>query len=485
MARRYLDTDVLVVGNGGAGLRAAVEAAEQGRRVVLASKIAADRPNSTAVIAGWGAHVPTDQVGDYFRMVVEEGNYLSDQELAWQYATEAAARMPELRGYGVEMQLDASTLERPGTTRQLWFFRGPRGRLGDAIRTPLRAAAADRGVVILDNTFVTRLLTSGSAVVGATALDLKTGELIVVSAKAVVIATGGASGIYARQNNPAGTSGDGYALAYRAGAELIDMEFDTFMMSHEELKALFSGSLSDEGALSTAGAHHSCGGIRVNEERHSTIRNLFAAGEAAGGTFGSARLGGSAVADIIVSGFLAGRSAADAAARAPELELSEDQVLEEEEEEKLSSILSREGAPAKEVTAEIRDVMWRKVGPVRRRETLAAAIADLARLRGKIAGISAASPRELREAVEAELMLDVGSIIAAAALQRDESRGNHWRLDRPEPDNEKWLRNLVVRRQSDGSPSIRVEKVALTRVADVGPCRIGSAWTGGYVESRS
>ena len=483
MARRYLDTDVLVVGNGGAGLRAAVEAAECGSRVVLASKIGADRPNSTAVIAGWGAHVRRDQVGDYFRMVVEEGNYLSDQELAWQYATEAAARMPELRGYGVEMQLDASTLERPGTTRQLWFFRGPRGRLGDAIRTPLRAAAADRGVVLLDETSVTRLLTSGSAVVGATALDLKTGELIVVSAKAGVIATGGASGLYARQNNPAGTTGDGFALAYRAGAELIDMEFDTFMMSHEELKALFSGSLSDEGALSTAGAHHSCGGIRVNEERHSTIRNLFAAGEAAGGTFGSARLGGSAVADIIVSGFLAGRSAADAAARAPELELSEDQVLEEEE--KLSSILSRGGAPAKEVTAEIRDVMWRKVGPVRRRETLSTAIEEFLSLRGKVAEVSAASPRELREAVEAELMLDVGSIIAAAALQRDESRGNHWRLDRPEPDNEKWLRNLVVRRQSDGSPSIRVEKVALTRVADVGPCRIGSAWTGGYVESRS
>ncbi len=119
MDRRHLDTDVLVIGNGGAGLRAAVAAAEQGRRVVLASKIGAGRPNSTAVIAGWGAHVPTDQVEDYFRMVVAEGNYLGDQELAWQYATEAAERMPELQRFGVEMRLDASTLERPGTSRQL------------------------------------------------------------------------------------------------------------------------------------------------------------------------------------------------------------------------------------------------------------------------------------------------------------------------------------------------------------------------------
>jgi succinate dehydrogenase/fumarate reductase flavoprotein subunit len=483
MERRHVDTDVLVVGNGGAGLRAAVEAAEHGCRVILASKIGADRPNSTAVIAGWGAHVPTDQVEDYFRMVVEEGNYLSDQELAWQYAAEAADRMPELRRYGVEMRLDASTLERPGTTRQLWFFPGPRGRLGDAIREPLRAAAADKEVVILDNTFVTRLLTSDAGVAGATALDLGAGGLIAISARAVIVATGGASGIYARQNNPAGTTGDGYALAYRAGAELIDMEFDTFMMSQEELNSLFSGVLSEDEALSTYGAHYSCGGIKVDERRRSSTGGLYAAGEAAGGTFGSARLGGSAVGDIIVSGFLAGRGAAEAAAKAPEPDPCEDQVVDEEE--KLSSILSREGVAAKGVTAQIRDIMWRKVGPVRRRETLATAVAELERLRGKIADISAGSPRELREAVEAEIMLDVGLVIATAALERDESRGNHWRLDHPEPDNEKWLRNLVVKRQSDGSPSIRVEKVALTRLGDVGRCRIGSAWTGGYVEPRS
>ncbi len=483
MTRRDLHTDVLVIGNGGAGLRAAVEAAEQGRRVVLASKIGADRPNSTAVIAGWGAHVPTDQVEDYFRMVLEEGNYLSDQELAWQYAVGAAERMPELQRFGVEMRLDASTLERPGATRKLWFFPGPRGRLGDAIRGPLRAAAVDRGAVILDSTFVTRLLISGAAVAGATALDLGSGELIVVWAKAVIIATGGASGIYARQNNPAGTTGDGFALAYRAGAELIDMEFDTFMMSHEELQGLFGGALSDEEALSTAGAHYSCGGIRVNRERCSTIANLFAAGEAAGGTFGSARLGGSAVGDIIVSGFLAGRRAAEIAASAPEPDPCADQVLQEQE--KLSSILSRDGIPPKEVTARIRDIMWRKVGPVRRRETLAEAAGELGKLRGSVGRVSAATPPELRAAVEAELMVDVGMVIAAAALEREESRGNHWRLDQPEPDNAKWLRNLVVKRESDGSPSIRAEKVTLTRRGDVGPCRIGSAWTGGYVEPRS
>jgi succinate dehydrogenase / fumarate reductase flavoprotein subunit len=156
-----------------------------------------------------------------------------------------------------------------------------------------------------------------------------------------------------------------------------------------------------------------------------------------------------------------------------------------QEQEKLSSILSRDGIPPKEVTAEIREIMWRKVGPVRRRETLAEAAGELEKLRDSVGRVSAASPRELREAVEAELMLDVGILIAIAALERDESRGNHCRLDHPRPDNERWLRNLVVKRESDGSPSIRAEQVTLTRLGDVGPCRIGSAWTGGYVEPRS
>ncbi|MHC5034297.1 MAG: FAD-dependent oxidoreductase, partial [Planctomycetota bacterium] len=205
MERRDLATDVLVIGNGGAGLRAAVEAAEQGCAVILASKLSRDKPNSTAVIAGWGTHRPPDEADDYFRMVVEEGNYLNDQELAWIYAHEVVERMPELRRFGVEMRLDDSSLERPGTISELWFFPGPKGRLGDAIRDPLRRTADEQGVETLDNTLVTGLLSSDESVVGATALDLVSGELLVISAKVVVLATGGASGIYARQNNPPGT----------------------------------------------------------------------------------------------------------------------------------------------------------------------------------------------------------------------------------------------------------------------------------------
>jgi len=483
MQRRDASTDVLVVGNGGAGLRAAVQAAEEGRHVMLVSKIARDRPNSTAVIAGWGAYVRPGDAESYFRTVVREGNYLSDQELAWQYASEVVERMPELQRFGVEMRLGECTLERPGTRRDMWFFPGPRSRLGDAIRDPLRNAAVEEGVSLLDSTAVTRLLTSEGRVVGATALDLESGDLLAIAAKAVIVATGGASGCYARQNNPAGTTGDGFALAYDVGAELVDMEFDTFMSSHEQLEALFAGRLTDEEVLRTAGAHYSCGGIRVDSNRRATVPGLYAAGEAAGGTFGSARLGGSAVGDIIVSGYLAGRSTAEAVDETGEPELDDEQVRAENK--RLTTFLERDGTPAREVADQLRRVMWERFGPLRRDATLGEGLEQIRTLRGTAAHMSAGAPRDLAHAVEVEFMLEVGEVIAATALERAESRGNHWRLDHPEPSNEDWLCSLVVRKGSAGMPEVRREPTALTRVAEVGPCKIGSAWTGGYVSAGS
>jgi len=165
-----------------------------------------------------------------------------------------------------------------------------------------------------------------------------------------------------------------------------------------------------------------------------------------------ARLGGSAVGDIIVSGAVAGHSAAEAAAKAPEPDPCEDQVAEEEE--KLASVLARKGAPVREVTAEIRDLMWRKVGPVRRRGTLASAREELEQLRGALAKCRPGARGSCARQSRPELMLDVGTVIATAALTREESRGNHWRLDHPQPDNEKWLCNLVLQRQPDGSPRV-------------------------------
>jgi succinate dehydrogenase/fumarate reductase flavoprotein subunit len=125
--------------------------------------------------------------------------------------------------------------------------------------------------------------------------------------------------------------------------------------------------------------------------------------------------------------------------------------------------------------------MWEKAGPIRREAGLRSALDDLAALGTRSAEVGAKSPAELQVAVEVGFMLDVAEVIAGAALERKESRGAHWRLDHPEPDNEVWLRNIIVSRGSDGKPALRTERPSMTRITSPGPCRIGTPWSGGYV----
>jgi len=256
-------------------------------------------------------------------------------------------------------------------------------------------------------------------------------------------------------------------LAYRAGAELVDMEFDTFMMSPEQLKMLFGGNPDEDEILSaTGGAHYSCGGIRVDVNRRSTVPGLYAAGEVAGGTFGSVR-----------PRWGTGRRAAEAAGEV----LPPDEAQVRTEEEKLEGILRREGTPPRHLIRKLRRTMWEKVGPIRREETLREALEEVRELKGKFEEVGARNLRELGEAVELGFMLDVAEVIATAALERRESRSAHWRLDYLRPDNDRWLKNLVISLGPDGGPRVQAVPVRITRISSPGPCRIGTRWTWGYV----
>ena len=481
--RTDVTADVLIVGNGGAGLRAAIEAADQGCHALVLSKLAEDRPNSTTLILGWGAHREAHEVESYFSEVVTEGNWLSDQELAWTYASEVPVRMPELREFGVDMRLEEAEQERPGVVRPLWYLPGPRGRVGESVSQALRRAALSRGVELRYDTQVTRLLTCDGTVVGATAVHAGTGEILVISAGAVILATGGSSRLFARNNNPAGTTGDGFALAYRAGAELVDMEFDTFCVPHPQLVRLFTdGSSEAEILASASGAHYSCGGIRVDAERRTSTPGLYAAGECAGGTFGAARLGSTSVAEIVISGHWAGHRAA-AMATGPATGSPVPSQIDDEI-GRLEHWLQSGVRDPEEVRGAIQEVMWRKVGPIRREETLAEAQAEFEAMASQICTLRAASWSELCAAAEIDLMLDAARITAAAAYSRTESRGAHWRLDFPRPGNEQWLANQVVRRSATGIPEVSKRPVAMTRIARAGECRVGTRWSWGYISDR-
>ncbi len=224
----YVKTDVLIIGAGGAGLRAAIEAHNMGVKVLVVSK--GKFPSGCVTATAMGAMLaPFDRQDSIERHVddtLRGGSYLNDPALVQILVSNAKQRALDLERYGTDF-------DRSDGKYELFPYTGssvPRGVLaGDRYRggffKGLVKEAAILGIDIHDEIMVTDLLKEGNAVVGAAGLDLKTDTVLIVSAKAVVMATGGAGNLYSLTTNLPGITGDGYALAYRAGARLADMEF--------------------------------------------------------------------------------------------------------------------------------------------------------------------------------------------------------------------------------------------------------------------
>ncbi len=216
---RALKTDVLVIGAGAAGLRAAIEARRASADVRLLSKTPAGLGNCTAYAGGgfqasFGKLTPEK----HSERTVKGGKFLNDQKLVDVMTHEGAARLLELREFGVDIETDDGTASVKGS-----FMMN-----GTGLTLPLVKFARSSGVKILENVIVAKLEKSGDTVVGAAGFNRLNGEVISLQAKSVVLASGGAGRIYSRTDNPVGTTGEGYAMAYEVGTTLIDMEFVQF-----------------------------------------------------------------------------------------------------------------------------------------------------------------------------------------------------------------------------------------------------------------
>lgn len=231
-----LMADVLVIGAGGAGLRAALAAAEAGARVILANKGPLAKSGITLTAAG-GMQAPlhpTDSAELYYEDIVRCGYGLADGDLARTLAAEAAVRVPEIERYGARLGRDAdggyALRQFPGQSRpRNLFVKGGGIGLAAALAGACRRHG---GITILEDFFVTGLVTGDSgAAAGAVGLDLKSGTLTLLAAGATVMATGGCQWLWATNDCPAGATGDGIVYAYRAGAELVDMEMVLFYPS--------------------------------------------------------------------------------------------------------------------------------------------------------------------------------------------------------------------------------------------------------------
>jgi succinate dehydrogenase / fumarate reductase, flavoprotein subunit len=226
--------DVLIIGAGGAGLRAAIEALAQGASVGVVCKSLLGKAHTVMAEGGIAAAManvdPADNWKVHFRDTMRGGKMLNNWRMAQLHALEAPDRVRELEQWGAlfDRTESGAILQRAfgGHTFKRLCHVGDRTGL-ELIRT-LQDRGVQQGVDCYMECTVTRLLVENGRFAGAFAYWRENGRFIVFKAKAVVIATGGIGKAWTVTSNSWEYTGDGMALAYEAGAELMDMEFVQF-----------------------------------------------------------------------------------------------------------------------------------------------------------------------------------------------------------------------------------------------------------------
>lgn len=226
--------DVLVIGAGGAGLRAAIEASAEGASVGIVCKSLLGKAHTVMAEGGIAAALANVDDRDNWRVhfadTMRGGQYLNNSRMAELHAKEAPECVRELEGWGAlfDRTADGRILQRNFGGHKYPRLAHVGDRTGlEMIRT-LQDAGVHRGVAVHMECAVFSLLKDGDRVAGAFGYERERGRFLLFGAKAVVLATGGIGRAYSITSNSWEYTGDGQALAYDAGAELMDMEFVQF-----------------------------------------------------------------------------------------------------------------------------------------------------------------------------------------------------------------------------------------------------------------
>jgi len=556
-----VEPDVLIIGAGGAGLRAGIEASRYNIDVAIVGKEMLGKAHTVMAEGGYNAALgnsdPKDNFDSHLQDTLEGGAWLNDQDLAEILVKEAPDRIFDLEEFGAVFDRTPD-----GKIAQRMFGKQSYPRtcyVSDYTGHEMVSALVDevrrRGITFMEEIFVTKLLVSNGTIAGAVALDVKSGDFLVFRTKAAILASGGGGRMYEVTTNPASATGDGRILAIEAGAELTDMEmfqfhptamvwppsckgilvtegvrgeggmlFNTkgerFMERYHKLldlaprdvvsrsiaREVLEGRGTTHGGVflrvshlpaeiikdrlktmnrqfSLAGvditkepmevapaAHYYMGGVRTNIECETKVKGLYAAGEEQGGVHGANRLGGNSIAATQVFGKIAGERAATFAKGRTKEPVDRDEIeLELKRVDKIPGSGKAE-IPPSQIRAELSKAMWENAGIFRTGEGLAKGLKEVERIDSKMLtkmGISEDSTRqynkELVEALETINLVRVAEILLRASILRTESRGAHYRLDKPKTDNEHWLRHIVW--YMDGKAlKHRLEPVTLTRL---------------------
>jgi fumarate reductase flavoprotein subunit len=249
------DHDVLLVGGGGAGLRAAIAMAETNPRlrVAVVSKVYPMRSHTVSAEGGAAGVIrPDDSLDEHAYDTISGGDWLSDQDAVEAFVREAPEELLRLERWGCpwSRESDGRIGVRPfGGMKKMrtWFAADKTGF--HMLHTLFQTSLKYPGVTRYDEWFVTTLLVDDGRVQGVVAIDLMSGRIEAITAGAVILCTGGCGRVFPFTTNAALKSGDGMALAYRAGAPLKDMEF----VQYHPTGLPFTGILITEAARSEGG----------------------------------------------------------------------------------------------------------------------------------------------------------------------------------------------------------------------------------------
>ncbi|WP_033323715.1 L-aspartate oxidase [Actinomadura atramentaria] len=521
------DADVVVIGSGVAGLVAALDCRPHGR-VLLVTKALLDAGSTRWAQGGVAAALdPADTPDDHLADTLTAGVGLCDEAAVRALVTDGPAAVRRLIARGAEFDRDPGgdlSLTREGGHHRRRIAHAGGDATGAEISRALRAALKDAGVEVIEHALVLDLLRDAAGRAAGVTLHVmgegRPGGVGAVRARAVVLATGGLGQVFAATTNPEVSTGDGVALALRAGAAVTDLEFvqfhptvlwlgpgargrqplvseavrgegahlvdrsgTRFMTGRHELGELAPRDVVAKGIMSrmsetgepcmlldarhfgaelwerrfptilaacrfhgidpvtepipvAPGAHYASGGVRTDLHGRTSVPGLYACGEVAcTGVHGANRLASNSLLEgLVFAERIAAAVAADRNDPGPAVPAD---------------------GPAGLLPGAAREAVQRTmsahVGVLRDAAGLDRAAADLAAL------VPSADVAPDVAAWEATNLHTVASAVAAAARRRTETRGSHWRADRPDRDDAAWRGHLVTRRAGTGLATVYEE----------------------------
>ncbi|MDX6330408.1 MAG: L-aspartate oxidase, partial [Streptomycetaceae bacterium] len=537
-----IDADVVVVGSGVAGLTVALRCAAAGAKVTVVTKARLDDGSTRWAQGGIAAALGEgDTPAQHLDDTLVAGAGLCDEEAVRNLVTEGPDAVRRLIATGARFDTAPDTgeilLTREGGHRRRRIAHAGGDATGAEISRALVDAVRDAGIETIENALVLDLITDAAGrTAGVTLHVMGEGQrdgVGAVRARAVVLATGGMGQVFSATTNPAVSTGDGVALALRAGAEVSDLEFVQFHPTvlwlgpdAEGQQPLVSEAVRGEGAYLVdadgvrfmqgqhelaelaprdivakaimrrmreqgaehmyldgrhfgaemwahrfptilaacrahgidpvtgtipvaPAAHYASGGVRTDPRGHTTVPGLYACGEVAcTGVHGANRLASNSLLEGLV---FAERIAADIVARpagpgAPVI-----------------PVPSRFPLLAPEARYEIQRVMTAGAGVLRSADSLDRAAAALRRIQHTAADDLERDGKTAEPCVEtweATNLLTVARVLVEAARRREETRGCHWREDRPDRDDATWRRHLVVRLTPERTLAIHTTETA-------------------------